>query len=248
MTEQETNSSQNDDVDPIISEHLRDGLELLWRAAKYAINAGLNRWDFAIDLHELRNGGLGPTDLRWLIAKGYLEHACETDAKTHEHRSFEPCHRFRFEASSCFVLTELGLAFVRIGMLEPLRTVATGLDLIEPNGLPEVPANQHVPRWDFRRRELWVGNQLVKQYRVPAPRQEMVLTVFQEEHWPPRIDDPLPPQPAIDPKRQLHSTISSLNRNQKQPLIRFRGDGNGMSVLWELNLQQASREGIERTS
>jgi hypothetical protein len=229
-------SSDDDDIGPLITERMRDGLELFWRAAKYAMNAGLDRWDFAVDVDEVRNAGLGPTDLRWLIAKGYVDHARETDANAHEHRSFEAQHRFRFKPDSCFVLTELGVAFVRIGLLEPLRAVAAGPDLADPTAAPEVQANHQAPRWDLLRRELWVGKVLVKQYRVPAPRQEMVLTVFQEENWPPRIDDPLPPQTAIDPKRQLHATISSLNRSQKQALIQFRGDGSGTGVLWELNL------------
>ena len=40
-----------------------------------------------------------------------------------------------------------------------------------------------------------LASAFVKQYRVPSPNQEAVLTVFQEEGWPPRIDDPLSPVP-----------------------------------------------------
>ena len=63
--------------------------------------------------------------------------------------------------------------------------------------------------------------------------QEAILTAFQEEGWPARIDDPLPPHPEQDPKRRLNDTIKCLNRKQSQSLIHFRGDGTGEAVIWE---------------
>ena len=57
---------------------------------------------------------------------------------------------------------------------------------------------------------------------------------FEEESWPPRIDDPLPPHPDLMPKRRLHDTIKSLNRNQKNHVIRFMGDGTGEGIRWGL--------------
>jgi hypothetical protein len=64
--------------------------------------------------------------------------------------------------------------------------------------------------------------------------QEAILMAFEEEQWPPRIDDPLPGHPDLLPKRRLHDTIKSLNRNQKNSLIRFMGDGTGEGIRWEL--------------
>src|SRR5205823_8333838 len=90
-----------------------------------------------------------------------------------------------------------------------------------------------LPRWDSECRELWLGDVLVKQFRVPAPNQESILNAFQEEGWPRRIDDPLTPQHNQDPKCRLHDAIDRLNRSQKKRLIRFRGDGKGEGVLWE---------------
>src|SRR5262249_32097843 len=55
------------------------------------------------------------------------------------------------------------------------------------------------------------------------------------EGWPPRIDDPLPPQRERDPKQHLHMTIQNLNRHHKHRLIRFAGDGNGRGVRWEFH-------------
>ena len=79
-----------------------------------------------------------------------------------------------------------------------------------------------------------MGDVLVKQFKLPSPNQETVLMAFQEEGWPPRIDDPLPPHPELDPKRRLHDTIKCLNHNQQNRLIQFHGDGTGEGVLWEL--------------
>jgi hypothetical protein len=79
-----------------------------------------------------------------------------------------------------------------------------------------------------------VGELVVKRFKAPAANQETILAAFEEEEWPPRIDDPLPPSPDLEPKRRLHDTINSLNRNQKKQLLRFFGDGSGMGIRWEL--------------
>jgi hypothetical protein len=89
------------------------------------------------------------------------------------------------------------------------------------------------PRWDHQRRQLRLGPEIVKEFKLPSPNQETVLMAFEEEGWPPRIDDPLPPQPQLDPRRRLHDTIKALNRKQRQGLIRFRGDGSGEGIRWE---------------
>jgi hypothetical protein len=73
------------------------------------------------------------------------------------------------------------------------------------------------------------GTVIVKQ---PAAYQEGVLRAFDEEKWPPRIDDPLVPRPGQDSKRWLHSTISKLNRSQEACLIHFGGGSYGQSITW----------------
>ncbi|MCA9067957.1 MAG: hypothetical protein KDA84_03490, partial [Planctomycetaceae bacterium] len=67
----------------------------------------------------------------------------------------------------------------------------------------------------------------------PAINQETVLTAFEEEGWPARIDDPLPPHGNVNPRRRLHDTIKHLNKSQHIHLILFRGDGTGKGVIWE---------------
>jgi hypothetical protein len=92
-----------------------------------------------------------------------------------------------------------------------------------------------MPRWDSLRRELKVDGQIVKRFRLPAANQESVLAAFEEEGWPPRIYDPLPPRDAQCPKRRLHETIKALNRSRLARIIRFCGDGTGEGILWELS-------------
>jgi len=89
------------------------------------------------------------------------------------------------------------------------------------------------PYWDSRLRELRLGRVLVKRFRQPSANQERILAAFQEEGWPERIDDPLPPDPEHDPKERLRATVKALNRNQQHRLIRFQSDGRGQGVLWE---------------
>jgi len=118
----------------------------------------------------------------------------------------------------------------RVKLARRINEVARIEDTVADNGKPDRP----VPVWDQHRRALSVGDVLVKQFKVPAPNQIVVLSVFQEESWPIRIDDPLPPCGECDSKRRLHDTINALNRSQKVSLIRFCGDGSGEGVRWEL--------------
>jgi hypothetical protein len=76
---------------------------------------------------------------------------------------------------------------------------------------------------------------------APAPAQELILAAFQEEGWPPAIDDPLPSQFNQDPKRRLHYTVRNLNRGQKPIRIRFFINGNGETIRWKLVAPQRAK-------
>ena len=91
------------------------------------------------------------------------------------------------------------------------------------------------PLWDREARELRVGNVVIKRFKWPAENQERVLDAFEAKGWPPRIENPLDQHPSICPKRRLHDTIKCLNRKQLNELIKFRGDGTGRGVLFEVN-------------
>ena len=107
-----------------------------------------------------------------------------------------------------------------------------------------------IPNWDRETRTFMVGDYLVKRFRVPSPNQEAVLDAFQEEGWPRSVDDPLSPVPDQQPKRRLRDTIKCLNMNQANRAIRFRGDGTGQRVSWELLVNSAGsiNSGVAKTA
>jgi len=216
----------------VVPRPIQPGLVLLVEAYDYAMELSRDIWDFAVELRSLRAVGLTQNDCRWLVCKEYVDHACEIIQRNRHGRQFERTGALTFNEQTCFVLTEPG---VRVAKKLKLRAkgrrsyeVAVGLRESKK------PFDQPVlPRWDDVRHEFFLGNQLVKVFKVPSPNQEAILSVFEEEGWPPRIDDPLTPAPHLEPKRRLHDAIKSLNRNQKARLVRFRGDGTGEGVLWE---------------
>lgn len=88
------------------------------------------------------------------------------------------------------------------------------------------------PTWDRNKRVLLWGSLVIKSFRKTAPNQEILLDSFEEEGWPSRIDDPIPPSPGIVPTVRLHDTIKRLNHGMAYHVIRFYGDGTGMGVEW----------------
>ncbi|MCH8150029.1 MAG: hypothetical protein IH987_18960 [Planctomycetes bacterium] len=87
---------------------------------------------------------------------------------------------------------------------------------------------QRRPQYDAELRELRYGDALLKRFSQPAANQVLILQVFEECRWPNRIDSPLPPT------KSLPNTVRDLNRNMKSELVRFRLDGEGNGVVWEL--------------
>lgn len=199
---------------------LRPAMRLLHRAFAYAADVRASQWQFAVAFERLCACGLNECDLRWLVCRGVIEQGREGGAAE------PPRGTARFGPEACFVLTDLGARFAR-QMLAPEPTAAR---------VDAVPADEGAakPVWDAARRMLLISGRVVKHFRVPAPSQEIILNAFAEEDWAPRVDDPLPPEPETDPKRRVQSAIMCLNRNQRARLIRFRGDGTGTGILWEL--------------
>lgn len=276
---------------------LHVGLALLVRAREYADDVGHDPWDFAVEIQTLRAAELTSSDFRWLVCRGYLEHAREMTGPSDSRREFRRGAGLTFTKRTCFVLTEAGLEFARSVCRLPAAQRAklpapreeAGCTPAGPSGLPlhvnkqkrdrrrangrahengsaAQPANgsaaRHAskapreeasciatchsglplhgkkqndsrPEWDSERHEFRLGGRIVKTFKVPSPNQETILTAFEEDGWPRRIDDPLPPAHSMDPKQRLHDTIKSLNRNQKLRLIRFQGDGSGQGICWE---------------
>jgi hypothetical protein len=96
---------------PPIDESLRAGLALLWQAYRYALDAGADLWDFALESERLYAANLTISDVRWLVARGFAEHGRETSVYGDAHRSFRPGRGLNFVPKTCFVLTPRGAEF-----------------------------------------------------------------------------------------------------------------------------------------
>ncbi len=220
-----------------IPNKFRPTLETLSEAAAYSSDVESERWDFAVSIRRLEQLGLHETDLRWLKKKGLVEHQREVTLIGDDGRQFRPSGSLTFTRRSCFILTDKGIALAR-----SLKASSEDAIAVEPatNGNHQAHPSWEPPRkldttpqWDVDSRTLKINEVIVKRFKWPALNQEAVLCAFQEEGWPTRIDDPLPPQPEQNPKRRLADTIKCLNRKRVTQLIHFRGDGTGEGVLWE---------------
>ena len=223
----------------VLGSNAREGLAALLRAYTYAKDAAVDPWDFALEIEYLFESGLTVSDLRWLAAKKLAAHGREISDCGDPHRSFEGGGGLKFDSRTCLSLTEEGIAFAAsfLGAEVPGGTesgVRVNAACGGANSVGALLGGVVKPRWHGARRELYLGEQLVKRFRVPARNQEWILEVFEEDGWPETIDDPLPPSPNIDPKSRLHDTINRLNNKQINPLLRFHGNGNGCGVFWKL--------------
>jgi hypothetical protein len=216
------------------AEKFRPALDLLLEAYDYAAQTSGNRWEFAIELAVICQLGLSHNDLRWLVRTQTVEHAREVTIPGESGREFRPAGDLTFTAASCFVLTAAGSGAARRFCSD--RQAAAG-----PTNPPAPPlvddraaaTTAGAPKWNVETRVLSFAGKVVKRFKWHAVNQESILAAFEEEGWPPRIDDPLPPQPDQDAKRRLSDTIKCLNRKQQHPLVHFRGDGTGEGVVWE---------------
>lgn len=212
---------------------LLDALDQLERAHYYACNADTDGdpWQFAVEWSVLERQGIDLTDVRWLVARKFVELRREVSSMPAAfQRAFVEGNVPRLTTDAVFILTNAGRKFV--------QSLRKGVTFPLPDRDPIIPDSDAAlrraekPHWDADRRELWFRCQIVKQFRVPAANQELILAAFEEESWPPFIDDPLPRQGRDEPTRRLQATIKSLNRRQRNPTIRFRGNG-GEKVWWE---------------
>jgi len=229
-----------------VDDRLRGGLAVLWRAYICAQDTGANVWDLSLPTSRLSETGMTSTDLHWMVVKGFAEHGEETTVYGDAHRSFRRGNGYFLNARSRLVLTPNGAALAEHVFRETGRSpqatllalapVTTAVASLRQMGL-EKKAPALKPRWDATRRELSLTGLIIKRFRVPARNQETILSVFEEEGWAEHIQDPLPATLNIDAPTRLHDAINRLNRCQINPLLRFRGDGKGTGIFWELCAQ-----------
>jgi hypothetical protein len=225
---------------------IRPALGVLLEAVHYAEQTGGDCWEFAVELDQLTALGLNRNDFRWLVRNGLVEHQREVTFEGDDGRAFRPTGDLTFPEASCFILTHAGVS-ITCGSFSAAAagTSPSSSSPDEENVRVTINRNSSkdgkgpkgepsVPRWDSERRLLRINGVTVKRFKWTAANQETVLAAFEEECWPHRIDDPLPPHPDQDTKRRLSDTIKCLNRKQANQLIHFRGDGTGEGVTWEL--------------
>lgn len=199
-------------------ERLRDVWALLLEAHDDARDVGRDPWEFAVSRADLRAAGISDSGLRWLRCQGWIDLAAELPVRGGRSRRFRALTALTIEPATCAVLNASGVPLARAILARPAGAAARS----DP------------PHWDSAAQELRFSGRLIKRFRFPAPNQALVLAVFEEEGWPPRIDDPLPPHPEQDAKRRLLDTIKCLNRGQVNHLLRFHGDGCGRGVRWRV--------------
>jgi len=210
-----------------------DSLLHLLRARDYAEQLASDPWQLAIEWSVLHADGLERTDVRWLVARGFIEARREISISCAFERSFIVHDVPRLSRDTAFILTDAGAAYCRtlLSSADPIASMLgqqSGSPSPTPNGRPKVIDK---PSWNKNHRELWYCGKLVKSYRVPARNQELVLNAFEEEHWPDFIDDPLPPTAEIEPYRRLQATVKALNRRRMNDAIDFHTTG-GDRIFW----------------
>ncbi len=204
----------------------RKALALLLQAHETAANFEQNKWDFALEIDALKQAGINHTELRTLIFLGLVEHCLECTRPGAKNRAFRPPQGLRLGSGSCFALASRSLA-----LAQSIRA-QTNRDLNQDNHSHGGGQPISVPNWDGMRRELRFGELLVKRFRQPAKNQETILAAFQEEGWPPRIDNPLSDRGNTFAIDRLHDALRRLNQRCGRILL-LRRDGNGEGIVWE---------------
>lgn len=211
------------DPSPARKKRLSVVLPILCDAFDDATEFRRDEWDFSTSARELFAVGVCGADLRWLIAHGLLAHKTTSRRRRTEYHPLIPGTELVLTGRSRFVLTEPG------------RQFASAFDGLEPEaaqrdvqGYESTP----LPHWDAAMRQLSWRGRLVKRFRTPADNQERILAVFEEEQWPPRIDDPLGGGGSLDPVERLHDAIRRLNGHQLDGRIHFSRDGTGKGICW----------------
>lgn len=194
---------------------VRGTFTVLLEAHDAAAELGWDRLRSSVSVRELWLHGATVNQLRWLLDGGHIQLVADhggpvgPESVAAEGHLLGPCR---------VILTGQGAALARAHL----------------RGASSIVGARPVPQWDAARRTLWLGASVVKQFRVPAVNQEIVLQVFEEEGWPHTIDDPIPVGRASEGKARLHDTIRRLNDRQRVRRLRFAGNGRGDGVSWEV--------------
>lgn len=224
-----------------LAPRVKSALVTLLEAFDYARDLQTSPWEFAVELSNLRRLKLTDSDLRWLVLEEFAEHVVETTPAGASDRRFRRPERLLLSRRSCFVLSPRGAAFAQ--EFRPAGDFLDGIVNRQSNG-QESPSGAaslatETPQWDRNRLELRVGSSVALRFKIPAAGEASILAVFEENHWPARIDNPLLPQPGELPEHRLQEAVARLNKIQKRPLVRFLAEGAAQGVRWEHCADQA---------
>ena len=202
--------------------HVRRTLEHLHEARRGAVALQVDVWTVAVEMSNLLTAGCTLTDLRLLVATGFVEHAEDVTQPADPGRSFRPEPRLMFGPRSCFVLTAAGADWV---------------------------GQWRIPRtWGRRGR---TGQRAAAGCRVERNGAGTAGGRPGAEAVPPASTEPgtragrvrggrlaaAPGRPAAGgtrhrPEERLHETVRRLNDCQAPHRIRFESDGLGTGIKW----------------
>jgi len=215
--------------------HILAALRHLKQAKTTAVQCDQDPKLFAVPLSELVSSGCAMHQLKWMAHCQFIQKTfVENEPKPHHLMVSKP--EF-YKNEDHFVLSESGE-----NLIQYLERTGIGSSLESRNGHPSngsanasfaARSLKGVPTYERTDHVLKFKGQIVKRFRWAAANQECVLRAFEDLGWPERIENPLPSDQKVVPKVRLHDTIKCLNRKQESPLLRFRGDGTGLGVIWE---------------
>jgi hypothetical protein len=175
--------------------------------------------------------GIADDFFLWMLYQAHVELYLPCSGRGQAANEYRPSQSVRLTDDVAFFLTEAGEIFAG----EFLGHVFDPEDQ-QPCDVAWawIQLGAWMPRYDWDNRVFTWGRQVIKQFRQPAERQEVVLLTAEELGWPLWFDDPLPRVRGRNPKKRLHDTIQDLNRRQQRAIVQFKGDGTGTRVGWEL--------------
>jgi hypothetical protein len=158
--------------------------------------------------------GVDAARLRSLLAAGLIQDANEAGTAQGP------------QAQSRFVLTAAGCQLAYRVIAAPVGPRLAAQTCRRP------PAPGEKPHWDRAGRALWFAGAVVLRFRRSAGNQERLLDAFEEQGWPPEIDDPLPRLRRVKPGERLRDTVKHLNAHLGGEPLHFRVDTEGRAVFW----------------
>jgi hypothetical protein len=112
-----------------------------------------------------------------------------------------------------------------------------------PISRPQLPPSDgNLPAWNYDQGILSLDGVVIKRFDKPAENQRAILRAFERAGWPTWVANPIKSDHGKDDRQRLADAVYKLNRHQENRLIRFRRDGRGTGILWELVQKKKRRK------